>query len=95
MGIRLGLNTFLLTPLVCRQLVKGKTTYSHPILSYNIQNRLLSQWGTKKKHRNVKINLDWCRMGDSETETILAPFREKVKEQVKYDKQFCNHNHNI
>lgn len=34
-------------------------------------------------------------MGDSETETILAPFREKVKEQVKYDQQFCNRNHNI
>lgn len=82
MGIRLGFNTFLLTPLVCRQLVKGRTTYSHPILNcyYNTQNRGLSQWGTKKKHRNVKINLDWCKMGDYET--ILAPFREKVKEQV-------------
>lgn len=34
-------------------------------------------------------------MGDSKTETILAPFREKVKEQVKYVQQFVKLNHNI
>lgn len=47
-------------------------------------NRLYSnnQWGSKKQHRKVKININWNIMGDPETEIKLAPLRERVKQQV-------------
>uniref|UniRef100_A0A1B6FJA5 Glycine--tRNA ligase n=1 Tax=Cuerna arida TaxID=1464854 RepID=A0A1B6FJA5_9HEMI len=89
MEVRLGLlTTLLLSPLVCRQLVKGRSKcfISRPksgLLNSTVtQKRTFSSpWGTKKKHRNVKINLDWYTMGDPQIEAVLAPLREKVKEQ--------------
>ncbi|KAG8245993.1 hypothetical protein J6590_094843, partial [Homalodisca vitripennis] len=89
MEVRLGLlTTLLLSPLVCRQLVKGRSKcfISRPksgLLNSTVtQKRTFSSpWGTKKKHRNIKINLDWYTMGDPQTEAVLAPLREKVKEQ--------------
>lgn len=88
MEVRLSIvSTLLLTPLVCRQLVKGKCFISRPINRTFFDSRVLSsqsQWGSKKKHRNVKINFDWHKMADPNIEVILAPFREKVKEQVNF-----------
>ncbi|XP_054272039.1 glycine--tRNA ligase [Macrosteles quadrilineatus] len=86
MEVRLGiLSTLLLTPLVCRQLVKANCHITRPSsarLNKSIsQKRSFADWGSKKKYRNVKINLDWHTMGDPQIEAALAPLREKVKEQ--------------
>lgn len=43
---------------------------------------LTSAWGTKKKHRKVKLQFTLDRMADPKTEEILAPLRASVKEQV-------------
>lgn len=44
-----------------------------------------SSWGSKKKHRNIKLNLQHAReMADPKTEEILLPLRQNVKEQVSY-----------
>nr|CAD7396501.1 unnamed protein product [Timema poppensis] len=40
-----------------------------------------STWGSKKQHRNVKLNFPLNRMADPKIEDILAPFRASVKEQ--------------
>lgn len=48
---------------------------------------LNSNWGSKKSHRNIKLQLLNLReMADPKIEEILAPLREHVKEQVS---QFC------
>ncbi|KAG8231863.1 hypothetical protein J437_LFUL011768 [Ladona fulva] len=44
-----------------------------------------SSWGSKKKHRHVKLNL-FINMADPKIEEILAPLRASVKEQVHYGK---------
>jgi hypothetical protein len=42
-------------------------------------------WGTKKKHRQVKLNLTaLANMADPKIEEILAPLRQEVKEQVSF-----------
>lgn len=40
-------------------------------------------WGSKKQHRNVKLQLlQYQKMADPKIEEILAPLRQNVKEQV-------------
>lgn len=41
---------------------------------------LAGQWGTKKKHRQVKLNISHM-MADPKIEEVLAPLRASVKEQ--------------
>lgn len=45
---------------------------------------LYQKWGTKKKHRDIKLNLYFENMGDPAIEAVLAPLRANVKEQVRY-----------
>lgn len=40
------------------------------------------QWGSKKKNRHIKLRLQLDTMADPKTESILAPLRANVKEQV-------------
>jgi hypothetical protein len=42
----------------------------------------VSAWGSKKKHRKVKLQFIFDRMSDPRIEEILAPLRAFVKEQV-------------
>jgi hypothetical protein len=42
-------------------------------------------WGSKKKHREVKLQYTFDRMSDPRIEEILAPLRAFVKEQVSFD----------
>lgn len=43
------------------------------------------QWGSKKSHRNIKLNLlKLQNMADPKIEVILAPMRALVKEQVSW-----------
>lgn len=41
-----------------------------------------SAWGSKKKHRKVKLQFTFNKMADPRIEEILAPLRASVKEQV-------------
>lgn len=41
-----------------------------------------SNWGIKKKHRNIPLNQYYKEMADPKIEEILAPLRAHVKEQV-------------
>lgn len=89
MEVRLWLlSTFLHTRLSFsfRHRVKVKGPLARPISVFNTTlpvRKLSSQWGSTKQHRRVKIiGVDWLKMGDPKTEAILAPLREKVKEQV-------------
>jgi hypothetical protein len=43
---------------------------------------VISAWGSKKKHRKVKLQFTFDRMADPRIEEILAPLRASVKEQV-------------
>lgn len=45
----------------------------------------VSAWGSKKKHRKVKLQFTFDRMSDPRIEEILAPLRAFVKEQVSFD----------
>jgi hypothetical protein len=47
------------------------------------------KWGTKKQHRNVKLQSYFDSMADPKMEEILAPLRASVKEQVGFV-IFCN-----
>jgi hypothetical protein len=50
-------------------------------VSSQISNK--STWGSKKPHRNIKIQSFLAKeMADPKIEEILAPLRAKVKEQV-------------
>jgi hypothetical protein len=42
----------------------------------------ISAWGSKKKHRKVKLQFTFNKMADPRIEEILAPLRASVKEQV-------------
>jgi hypothetical protein len=42
----------------------------------------ISAWGSKKKHRKVRLQFTVDRMADPRIEEILAPLRASVKEQV-------------
>jgi hypothetical protein len=66
-------------------------------LAYNISTALIpvrkvhrttaffvSAWGSKKKHRKVKLHFTFDRMTDPKIEEILAPLRASVKEQVSF-----------
>lgn len=45
-----------------------------------------SEWGSKKKHRNIKLKLlEYQKMADPQIEVILAPLRSAVKEQVSWN----------
>jgi hypothetical protein len=44
----------------------------------------ISAWGTKKKHRKVKLQFTLDKMSDPRIEEILAPLRASVKEQVSF-----------
>jgi hypothetical protein len=47
------------------------------------QQKNLSGWGSKKAHRNVKIQSQFIQeMADPQIEEKLAPLRAAVKEQV-------------
>jgi len=41
-----------------------------------------STWGSKKKHRKVRLQVTLDTMADPKIEEILAPLRASVKEQV-------------
>ena len=41
-----------------------------------------STWGSKKKHRKVRLQFTLDTMADPKIEEILAPLRASVKEQV-------------
>lgn len=43
-----------------------------------------SNWGTKKPHRKVKLQVPIDIMADPKIEEILAPLRASVKEQVSF-----------
>jgi hypothetical protein len=44
-----------------------------------------SQWGSKKSHRKVKLQLyEYQSMADPKIEEVLAPLRQTVKEQVSW-----------
>lgn len=49
---------------------------------YYQNNNNNNRWGTKKKHRNIKLNIYHKEMTDPKSEEILAPLRANVKEQV-------------
>ena len=64
------------------ELVNCKSFCTTP---YRFSDSTKSIWGSKKKHRNVKLQLQQLRdMADPKIEEILAPLRESVKEQVFY-----------
>lgn len=43
------------------------------------------KWGTKKLNRKVTLKLaDFINMADPKIEEVLAPLREKVKEQASF-----------
>jgi len=42
----------------------------------------LVYWGSKKKHRQVKLHFSASDMADPKIEEVLAPLRAQVKEQV-------------
>jgi hypothetical protein len=44
----------------------------------------ISAWGSKKKHRKVKLQLTLDKMADPRIEEILAPLRASVKEQASF-----------
>lgn len=45
-----------------------------------------SQWGSNKKHRNIKIGQLYLKnMSDSNIEVVLEPLRAAVKEQVSFN----------
>jgi hypothetical protein len=44
----------------------------------------ISAWGSKKKHRKVKLQFTLDKMADPRIEEILAPLRASVKEQVSF-----------
>lgn len=56
--------------------------YGNTLRSLCVSHFLNNKWGTKKKHRNIKLNIITDNMVDPQTEEILAPLRAKVKEQV-------------
>lgn len=51
------------------------------------------QWGSKKKHRKVKLQFSLDTMGDSKIEEVLAPLRANVKEQVGFNLTFRSYDH--
>lgn len=61
--------TFISSSSLCRHFVSTTATFKESPI-----------WGHKKSHRKIKLN--FLNTMDSKTETILAPFRELVKEQV-------------
>lgn len=48
----------------------------------NLSVGFCQEWGSKKKHRKVKLRLYLDTMTDPKIEKILAPLRACVKEQV-------------
>lgn len=55
----------------------------HLSITFQYFNKQSQGWGSKKSHRNIKINqLLLQEMADPKTEEILAPLRASVKEQV-------------
>ncbi|XP_075211804.1 glycine--tRNA ligase [Lycorma delicatula] len=58
---------------------ESKRSIHLTIFQYNQES---SKWGSKKKHRDIRIGLNWLlKMPNSKTEEILAPLRAAVKEQ--------------
>ncbi|XP_070504506.1 glycine--tRNA ligase [Chironomus tepperi] len=54
----------------------------HLSITFQYFNKKSHDWGSKKSHRNIKINqLILQEMADPKTEEILAPLRALVKEQ--------------
>lgn len=68
---------------ISQNLVKTPTrvfSLSHQVFSENN-----SEWGSKKKHRKVNLQLlEHQKMSDPKIEEILAPLRQKVKIQVSW-----------
>lgn len=61
-----------------------KHSARHFSVTFNSFNSKKHEWGSKKAHRNVKIQqLLLQEMADPKTEEILAPLRAAVKEQVR------------
>lgn len=48
----------------------------------NLSAGFCQQWGSKKRHRKIKLHLNLDIMADPKIEEILAPLRACVKEQV-------------
>lgn len=54
-------------------------------LSHKVCDSNKSEWGSKKKHRKVNLQLlEYQKMSDPKIEEILAPLRHSVKEQVSW-----------
>lgn len=57
--------------LICKRDISSSSTHC----------AVPEHWGQKKQHRKVKLNYN-LGMASAETEVLLAPFRQSVKEQV-------------
>lgn len=62
--------------IICRSsFASGRKSCNYTSVCFN------SNWGSKKKHRQVKLHFNLDIMGDDKLEAILAPLRTAVKEQ--------------
>lgn len=87
-------NSKQFVPFVARQLFakrgicvssitcSGADSNSESPEKVNKKTKLADNWGSKKAHRKVKLNL-FTNMADPKTEVILSPLRFLVKEQVR------------
>ena len=65
--------------IVCRnKILSVPRSFNYTSVCFN------SSWGSKKKHRQVKLHFNLDIMADPKIEAILAPLRAAVKEQVSY-----------
>lgn len=71
---------------ICTYKLRSAIKINHFITkrSICITDSYQNKWGTKKKHRNVLINLQFNAMADPKIEEVLAPLRANVKEQVLF-----------
>lgn len=77
--------TILLDSINCARILFGKrdicTSTWFCADKNNTKSRVDSNWGSKKAHRKIKLNL-FTNMADPKIEVILSPLRFLVKEQV-------------
>lgn len=80
---------FAVSVFLCRLTARNRTFHVLDKLGVNFRHLSTSspslnvaQWGTKKKHRQVKLQYT-LNMADPKIEEILTPLRASVKEQVQ------------